>query len=430
MDAGNQVFPARAVLSHPRVFGYTLGCRLNSCETDAIVESVVARFRGTRADGFQEADIIIVNTCTVTGRSSARCRKAVKGFRSGNPLAFIVVTGCASEIDPEGFSGIPGCLVTGNNGKGSIPELLLGTEPAEPDGSVFPAFAHSGKRTRAFLKIQDGCDNRCAYCIVPMARGASRSQPRETVLARAMDFKTMGKKEICLVGVDLADYGHGDPSGVDLACLVRELLALGGFRIRLSSLEPPLLGESMLGRLALPGVCRHFHIPLQSGSTRILAAMGRRYTRAGEEALLSSIHRLFPGACIGADLITGLPGETEEDHQETLSLARSGMLAYLHVFPYSPRPGTAAALLPRVQPRVVTRRAGELRAVSEMIRKRFRESMIGSGGLILVEGRKHGGALVGLTDNYVPVAAPAGAVEGELVPVALNRDNICWGLRS
>ncbi len=417
-------------LTGARVFGYTHGCRLNACETDAMTASVVSSIHGAHSADAGTADIIIVNTCTVTGRSGARCRKAVKGFRNRNPEALIIVTGCASEISPGDFQGVKNCIVIGNTEKASLPGMLSG-KPVIVEKGLFPGFVSvSAKRTRSFLKIQDGCDNSCTYCIVPRARGASRSQPRETVLSQALELAALGKREICLVGVDLADYGKDLYSEeYRLSHLVRDLLKLGGFRVRLSSLEPNSLSVSTLERLCLPGVCRHFHIPLQSGSARVLSAMGRRYDRSDEERLLSAVHRLFPGASVGADIIAGFPGETEDEFAETLSLAESGLLSYLHVFPYSRRPGTPAAALKGLHTEVVTERANILRSRSELLRRRFRESMIGERGIILVEGRRHRNRRVGLTDNYIPVAAPPGAVEGELVEVTLGSSNICWDLR-
>ncbi len=431
MGAGNQVFPALSPVLHPGVFGYTLGCRLNSCETDAMVSSLVKGLDGSVAASYKDADIIVVNTCTVTGRSAARCRKAVKGFRQGNPGALLIVTGCAAQIDPGQFEGIDNCLVTGNSGKDNLPGLVMGAPPEKwPEGVIFPCETSRGRRTRAFLKVQDGCDNMCTYCIVPLARGASRSQPRELVIPQARELSASGAKEICLVGVDLADYGRDlyGRNGYGLSDLVRDLLGIGGFRVRLSSLEPMFLTTRTLEELALPGVCRHFHIPFQSGSSRTLSRMGRNYTRAREDELLESIHSLFPGACVGADIIAGFPGETGEDHALNISLAESGLLAYLHVFPYSPRPGTPAATMKGVPPGIAAVRAGELREISGQLRRDFRESMRGSVGLILVEGRRHGNSRVGLTDNYIPVAAPQGSHEGELLAVTLDDSNILWRL--
>lgn len=429
MRAGNPVFPAPPY--RPRVFGYTLGCRLNSCETDAMTASLISALEGVCVSSFRDADIILVNTCTVTGRSAARCRKVVRGFRQGNPDALLVVTGCAVQIDPSQFRGVENCIVVENSGKASLPGLLFGLPPRpETNGVLFPSEAFRGRRTRAFLKVQDGCDNLCTYCIVPIARGPSRSQPRDVVISQAKALAAMGVKEVCLVGVDLACYGcdiYGR-HGYGLADLARDLLEAGSFRVRLGSLEPMFLTTHTLEKLALPGLCRHFHIPFQSGSSRILPLMGRNYDRAREEELLECIHSLFPGVCTGSDMIAGFPGETAEDHDRNISLAQSGLLAYLHVFPYSPRPGTPAASMDPVPSGVVAGRAAELREISAVMKRSFRESMKGSGALILVEGRRHGNSRVGLTDNYIPVAAPKGSHEGEMHPVTLDENNILWRL--
>lgn len=431
MGAGNPVFPAARPLCRPRVFGYTLGCRLNSCETDAMTASLIKALDGTPGASFRDADIIVVNTCTVTGRSAARCRKTVRSFRQGNPDALLIVTGCAAQIDPTGFNGVGNCIVVGNDRKGGLPELLAGlVQPPPEKDLIFPYEASRGRRTRAFLKVQDGCDNQCTYCIVPIARGSSRSQPREVVLSQAKTLEASGAREICLVGVDLAGYGrdiYGE-RGYGLAELVRELLEAGNCRIRLGSLEPMLLTTETLEQLSLPGVCRHFHIPFQSGSSRILSLMGRNYDRGREEELLACIHTLFPGACTGSDIIAGFPGETAADHDMNISLAQSGLLAYLHVFPYSPRPGTPAASMGQVPSGLASERAGELRALSADLKRTFRESMRGSAALILVEGRKHRNSPVGLTDNYIPVAAPRNAREGELHEVILDDSSILWRL--
>jgi threonylcarbamoyladenosine tRNA methylthiotransferase MtaB len=396
-----------------------------------MVSSLAKALDGTAAASHRDADVIIVNTCTVTGRSAASSRKAVKSFRKDNPGALIIVTGCAAQIDPGQFAAIDNCMVVGNSSKESLPELVKGLQPSHrTDRAIFPSEASRGRRTRAFLKVQDGCDNRCTYCIVPKARGSSRSQPRETVVSQAKALSALGAKEICLLGVDLADYGRDlyGKNGYGLSKLVRDLLETGGFRVRLSSLEPMFLTTRTLEELALPGVCRHFHIPLQSGSNRILNLMGRNYSRAHEEELLNCIHSLFPGACVGADIIAGFPGETGEDHALNISLAQNGLLAYLHVFPYSPRPGTPAAVMKGVPTGVAAGRAGELRELSELLRRGFRESMRGSGEIILVEGRRHGSSRVGLTGNYIPVAAPQGSREGELLAVTLDDTNILWRL--
>ncbi len=420
-------------ISNPSVFGYTLGCRLNSYETEALVEELASALGGLRADTPDSAGVIIVNTCAVTGRSQARSRKAVRSYAARHPDALIVVTGCVAEVSPEDFREMEseGVVVVPNSLKGSIPEIISG-KIGEPGGEgLFPCFAPvSTSRTRAFLKIQDGCSNRCTYCIVPHARGDSRSQPRETVLKQARDLANAGYKEICLTGVDIADYGTGlYDEGYRLPELVADLLDTGGFRLRIGSVEPLYLTVGALERMALPGLCRHFHIPFQSGSDPILRKMGRNYGREQEEELIAAIGELFPGACVGSDIIAGFPGETEEDFLASLSLASSPGINYLHVFPFSPRKGTPAWEMEQLHTETVTERAVELRRVSTGSRRAFRESMTGTVQTILVEGRKILGRNIGLTDNYIPVYAPEGSTEGELVQLELTRSDIVWTQR-
>jgi threonylcarbamoyladenosine tRNA methylthiotransferase MtaB len=237
--------------------------------------------------------------------------------------------------------------------------------------------------------------------------------------------------EIVLTGIDLASYGRDLYGGTyGLSRLVRDMHEIGGFRIRISSIEPVSLDCELLSELSLPGVCRHFHLPLQSGSDRILAAMGRQYGREDMLKLLDYFGDCFPGAALGADIIVGFPGETDEDFGDTMDLAADERLAYLHVFPFSPRPGTKAwDMNGRIHPETVTERAVTLRAKSAESRRRFRLSRIGEDALILVEGRMLRGRMIGLSDNYIPLLSPAGSVEGSLVSVTVTEDNICWELR-
>ncbi len=414
-----------------KIWGYTLGCRLNSYETDAIVEQLTAELNGERTGVQEEADIIVVNTCAVTGRSQARSRKAVRTFLGRNPRARIIVTGCVAEVFPGDFADLDEERVTvvPNAGKGLIPGMLAGNPAGEAQG-LFPSSAPlDGPRTRAFLKIQDGCDNRCAYCIVPIARGPSRSQPRELVIRQARELAKAGYREISLTGVDIADYGRGLYSGYGLPELILDLLDISGFRLRVGSVEPLYLSTGALEKIAVPGVCSHFHIPFQSGSDRILAKMGRNYGRAREEELMAALTQLFPGVCLGCDIIAGFPGETEEDFQASMELAEDPGIAYLHVFPYSPRPGTPAASMDQVHTETVTGRAVQLREVSSSSREAFRRRMLGTVQTVLVEGRAVNGRSIGLTGNYIPVYAPEGASEGDLAEVVLADDNVVWGQR-
>ncbi len=423
-----------------RIWGYTLGCRLNSYETEALLEEFCRRCGMERTSDPGKADIVLVNTCAVTGRSTARSRKTVRALLK-NTGALVVATGCVVQVIPSEFEGYDVLLVP-NTAKASLVDIVCGEmgiespeAPHSAEGLIFPAIAPERmSRTRASLKIQDGCDNRCSYCIVPLARGDSRSQPREVVIAQAETLAGAGFREILLTGVDLVGYGkdlYGETYG--LPELVRELLGIGGFRIRLSSMEPMGLRREMLASLAYPGVCRHLHIPVQSGSDRILEEMGRKYTAKDISGLFDVAMDLFPGIGIGSDVIVGYPGETEEDFTMTMELISHPAVTYLHVFPFSPRPGTPAAGFrdSMVHPETVTRRARVLRALSMKKRRVFRESQLGTEALVLVESRKDEdtGRLIGMTDNYIPVIAPEGAEEGDLLEMTLGMENVCWDRR-
>lgn len=413
------------------VFGYTLGCRLNSYETEALVGELVDKLDGNRVSSPEDADLILVNTCAVTGRSQARSRKTVRSYIARYPNAAIVVTGCVAVVSPEDYQGMNRVTVIPNDKKQSIAAMISGTQETTSNGYLYPVFAPvTTSKTRGFLKIQDGCHNRCTYCIVPLARGDSRSQPRELVLSQAREMVEAGYREICLTGVDIADYGRGlYTNGYGLPQLVRDLLEIGGFRLRVGSVEPQYLTVKTLEDLAIPGLCRHFHIPFQSGSDRILKRMGRRYSRVEEDDLLNAVTTLFPGACIGSDIIAGFPGESEEDYQQSLALARDNRINYLHVFPFSPRPGTPAAQMKPLHTEKITTRSEELRRVSAGSRREFRKNNLSTKQTMLVESRKINGRMIGLTDNYIPVYAPELAGEGELAEVFLTEENICWGQR-
>ncbi|OPL18565.1 MAG: hypothetical protein AVO35_04330 [Candidatus Aegiribacteria sp. MLS_C] len=423
------------------IWGYTLGCRLNAYETEALLEEFRTGCGLHRAPDAGSADIILVNTCAVTGRSTARSRKAVRSFCRRTD-ALVVVTGCVAQVAPEEFRG-ERVLLLPNTAKKELVEKVAeyaglkfsvghGTHP---ELSIFPAGAPQVmSRTRAFLKVQDGCDHRCTYCIVPFARGPSRSQPREVVMEHASVLVRSGFREILLTGVDLVEYGrdlYGKSYG--LVHLVRDLLGIGGFRLRLSSMEPMGLRRDILEGLAFPGVCRHLHIPVQSGSDRILERMGRRYGSSDVRELFDAAAGLFPGIGIGSDVIVGFPGETDEDFRSTVDLVSHPAVAYLHVFPFSPRPGTPAAGMSgeMVHTETVTHRAEQLRDLSKAKRRAFRESQVGSAVTLLVESRVHepSGNLIGMTDNYIPVIAPEGSTEGDLVTLTLESGSVCWDRR-
>lgn len=425
-----------------RIYGYTLGCRLNAYETEALLEEFRRRCDVERVTDPDKATIILVNSCAVTGRSTARSRKSVRSF-CRNTNARVIVTGCVAEVTPWEFDDQDVILLP-NTAKNDLVETVAGRlgipisvlpVHREYANAIFPAFAPEVMdRTRAFLKVQDGCDNHCTYCIVPAARGSSRSQPGGLVLSQAGKLASAGFREVLLTGVDLIRYGkdlYGDDYG--LTHLVRDLLEIGGFRIRLSSMEPIGLSTDMLESIAYPGVCRHLHIPVQSGSDRILEKMGRIYSYDDIKELFDRSMELFPGIGIGADVIVGFPGETEDDFRNTIDLISHPAVAYLHVFPFSARPGTPAAsmLEDMIHTETITNRAKHLRSLSVKMRNRFRKSQIGTDALVLVESRMHkdSGRLIGMTDNYIPIISPPGSREGELVEMTLTERDICWDTR-
>ena len=425
------------------VYGHTLGCRLNAYETEALLEEFRLNCGIERADGPENASIILVNSCAVTGRSTARSRKAARYYRRRTD-AVVIVTGCVAQVAPEEFDD-QNVVVVPNTEKRHLVKTIADLLDIEyspdaigqdiPAGAIFPFHAPEViSRTRAFLKVQDGCDNHCSYCIVPAARGRSRSQPRELVLSQAEKLANAGFREILLTGVDLVRYGndlYGDD--YDLVKLVRDLLSIGRFRVRLSSMEPIGLSTDMIAGIALPGVCRHMHIPIQSGSDRILRRMKRMYSKQDIIRLLDKCMKLFPGLALGADVIVGFPGETSEDFQETVDLISHPAVTYLHVFPFSARPGTPAASYTEdmIHTEIITERAVYLRSFSDEIKYKFRYAQIGKSALALVEARhdKNSGRLIGMTDNYIPVLTPAGSREGELVLMTIRDDNICWDTR-
>lgn len=425
------------------VYGHTLGCRLNAYETEALLEEFRLNCGIERADGPENASIILVNSCAVTGRSTARSRKATRHYLRRTD-ALVIVTGCVAQVAPEEFDD-QNAVIVPNTEKRHLVKIIADLIDIEyspgsieqdiPAGAIFPFKAPEViSRTRAFLKVQDGCDNHCSYCIVPLARGRSISQPRELVLSQAEKLVNAGFREILLTGVDLVRYGndlYGDD--YDLVKLVRDLLSIGRFRVRLSSMEPIGLSTNMIAGIALPGVCRHMHIPIQSGSDRILRRMERMYSKQDIIGLLDKCMELFPGLALGADIIVGFPGETSDDFQETVDLISHPAVTYLHVFPFSARPGTPAASYTEdmIHTEIITERAVSLRSFSDEIKRKFRNTQIGESALALVEARtdEKSGRLIGMTDNYIPVLTPAGSREGELVSMTIRDDNICWDTR-
>jgi threonylcarbamoyladenosine tRNA methylthiotransferase MtaB len=391
----------------------TLGCKVNQCESAGIAEAVAGR--GMELVPFdQAADCYIINTCTVTGRTDYQSRQLIRRALRQNPAAAVLVTGCYAQRAPEEIARIPGVhIVAGNTEKARISELIGNLKAGAPrvlvgdirkEEVISPLGATAfPEHTRAFLKIQDGCDASCTYCIVPSARGASRSLPPAEVLDRIADLARTGYREVVLTGIHLGAYGRDLTPPSQLTALVRsgvERRALE--RLRLSSIEPREVTAEMIALIGSSDViCRHLHIPLQSGDDGILAAMGRNYSAVFFDRLIRDIHAAVPGIAIGIDVMAGFPGETPEAFSNTLPLA------YLHVFPYSPRPGTPAAAMPGQVPEGEKKKRAEiLRKTGRLKREAFAAGFIGTPLKVLIETRtdRASGLPVGFSDNYIPVA--------------------------
>jgi threonylcarbamoyladenosine tRNA methylthiotransferase MtaB len=415
-----------------RVAVATLGCKVNQCESAGIAEALTAR--GMTLVPFEEAaDGYIINTCTVTGRTDYQSRQLIRRAIRKNPAAAVIVTGCYAQRAPEEIARIPGVrFITGNAEKERIPDILCEMTAGVPRILVGDIRKEKGisrlgatlfpEHTRAFLKIQDGCDAFCSYCIVPHARGASRSLPPEEAMERTASISRAGYREVVLTGIHLGAWGRDLRPQADLATLVRRIAdGCAVERLRLSSIEPRELSDELIDLIGAEGtVCRHVHIPLQSGDDGILAAMHRDYDAAFFRDLVRKLHATVPGIAVGIDVMAGFPGETEEAFANTLRMAEEMPIAYIHVFPYSRRPGTPAATMAGQIPEPEKkRRAERLRAVGAVKRQRFAEGFIGTPLSVLVEGRsdKNTGFPVGFSDNYIPVAVRGGVTANRIVRV-------------
>ncbi|MBP3192445.1 tRNA (N(6)-L-threonylcarbamoyladenosine(37)-C(2))-methylthiotransferase MtaB [Natronogracilivirga saccharolytica] len=394
----------------------TLGCKLNFAETSALKQ----QFRGGRFEirSFDDyADVYVINTCSVTQNANRDCRKTVRKAQKINPDAFIAVTGCYAQLEPEVIAAIDGVdLVLGANEKFDI--LELAGDFQKPDQTVIHHtdvneavdFHHafsSSDRTRAFLKVQDGCDYKCSFCTIPLARGKSRSPEIGDIVENARQLISNGYREIVLTGVNVGDFGK--QSGESLLDLLEILDSLKGLsRMRISSIEPNLLTEEIVDFAAASNTLQpHFHIPLQSGSDRLLRLMKRRYDTDLYRNRLEYIHSRLPDACIGVDVITGHPGETDEIFEESLSFIQSLNAGYLHVFTYSERPNTTALSLGDTVPVPVRKtRTHMLRRISEQKKFDFDSKFLGRERTVLFEDHQQDGLIQGWTDNYIRACVP------------------------
>lgn len=397
---------------------YTLGCKLNFAETSTIARTFEAA--GYRRMQWEEkADIYVINTCTVTDNADKRFRYLVHGILKRNPEAYIIAVGCYAQTNPDEISRTGGVdLVLGAKDKFKITEYLSSLEkvPATQvhscDISEVDTYDGSyslSERTRAFLKIQDGCDYRCTYCTIPLARGKSRSQPLESVIANAEKIVAAGTYEIVLTGVNTGDWGRGLDTGQKFFDLIKALDNVEGLRrVRISSIEPNLITDEILEYIASGDkFMPHFHIPLQSGCDDILRAMKRRYLTPLYRSRIEKIKELMPHACIGADVIVGFPGETEANFEETYRFISSLDVSYLHVFTYSERENTPAwSMAGSVPGKVRAKRSKVLHLLGGRKKAAFYRSQLGSVRPVLFESENKDGMISGFTDNYVKVRLP------------------------
>jgi len=411
-----------------KVFVKTLGCKVNQCESEAIRNALADAPKGFAAGDGENADVVIVNTCTVTAKAAMQSRQAVRQAIRSNPGARVVVTGCHAQTAKEELAAIDGIdLIVDNRNKDRIPALLIGDlsedddirktpEPAESLQAApvvtLPGLPH-GRRTRPFLKIQDGCNAFCTYCIVPHARGRSRSMPMDQVLLKMAQLGEMGFREVVLTGIHIGCYGQDlDPSTslYQLLCRVRDSGTVD--RVRISSIEPAELKDEIIDlarfdRHAAGRLCPHFHIPLQSGDNDILRRMHRPYDRAYFRQLIWKIADQLPDAAIGIDTLIGFPGETEKAFENTYRLVQSLPVTYLHVFPFSARKGTPAYAYPgQIAPDIIKERCKRMRHLGARKRIDFNARFLGGQVTVLVESTRDrsSGRLKGLTDNYVFVS--------------------------
>ncbi|MEJ5330570.1 MAG: tRNA (N(6)-L-threonylcarbamoyladenosine(37)-C(2))-methylthiotransferase MtaB [Desulfobaccales bacterium] len=396
----------------------TFGCKVNQHDSAALAQILEAR--GWQPAAGTSPDLVLVNTCTVTARADQEARQIIRRLHREQTQAALVVTGCYAQRAPAEVAALPGVTgVLGNQEKSRLGEFLdalaggqgfLEVGSFASGGTFAPLFPRRFPgHTRAFLKIQEGCNHGCAYCIVPEVRGRSRSLPPGEVETALADLAAAGFAEVVLTGIDLGQYGRDLRPPESLAGLLRRLAAQPfPCRLRLSSLEPQEVSQELINALeALPEVCPHFHLPLQSGSARVLAAMGRPYTPEHFRELARKLLARFPEAALGLDVLVGFPGESPEDIAATYELVESLPVAYLHVFPFSPRPGTPAAMLRPLPAPEVRRRAAWLRELGRRKRAAFYQAQVGKVGEVLVErpaGRP--GWLVGLSRNYLRVLLP------------------------
>lgn len=405
-----------------KVAFYTLGCKLNFSETSTIARNF--QDEGFERVKFEEvADIYVINTCSVTDNADKRFKSIVKSALKLNEKAFLIAIGCYAQLKPEELAAVDGVdLVLGATEKFKVTDYIHNLSKNDmgevhsceiEDANFYVGSYSFGDRTRAFLKVQDGCDYKCTYCTIPLARGISRSDTLENVLENAREISEKGIKEIVLTGVNIGDYGKGEFGNKKhehtFLDLVKALDDVDGIhRFRISSIEPNLLQQETIDFVAESrSFVPHFHIPLQSGSDILLKLMKRRYLKETYTNRVEAIKNKMPNACIGVDVIIGFPGETDELFLETYNYLNELEISYLHVFTYSERPNTEAVEMEGVVPQNVrNKRSKMLRGLSVKKRRAFYESQLGKNFTVLFESENKDGYIYGFTENYVKVKTP------------------------
>ena len=431
---------------YPRAAVITLGCRVNQYESDVIAGELEAAGFDIVPEG-EPCDVTVVNTCTVTAESDRKSRQRIRRAAAANPGAPVIVTGCFAQISPDAAAALPGvAAVVGNADKEKIcllaQELAAGAGIRRIQPSDMARAAYDGmtlarpRRTRAYIKIEDGCENRCAYCIIPRARGRVRSKTPQTVAAEAEALVRAGCVEIILTGIETAAYGRDAGGEFSLASLLRTLGTIPGIRrIGLGSLDPSLLRDDFLAAAAeVQAVLPHFHLSLQSGSSSVLRRMRRPYNALQAQERMEALRCAVPGCTLTADVIAGFPGETEEEFEETARFCRDGRFLHLHIFPYSIRRGTEAADMPGQLPEEEKRRrAAELIRRQAQWKRELLEDYVRAHETapvqLLIEEEK-GGGCAGHSEHYVEILTDTVCGEpGETVPVCLERveGEVCRG---
>ena len=405
-----------------KVAFYTLGCKLNFSETSTIARDF-EKENFERVDFSQSADIYVINTCSVTENADKRFKTIVKQAQKSNPEAFVIAIGCYAQLQPKQLAEVDGVdLVLGATEKFKITDYLNDLTKNEvgaihsceiEDADFYVESYSFGDRTRAFLKVQDGCDYKCTYCTIPLARGISRSDTLQNVLKNAREITQKGIKEIVLTGVNIGDYGKGEFGNKKhehtFFELVQALNTVEGLeRVRISSIEPNLLKNETIDFVAQSkNFVPHFHVPLQSGSNQLLKLMRRRYMKELYQDRVVHIKEKMPNACIGVDVIVGFPGETDDIFLETYEFLNAMDISYLHVFSYSERQNTVAATMDgKVPKNVRTKRSKMLRGLSAKKRRAFYESQLETVQSVLFESENKEGYIHGFTRNYVKVKTP------------------------